>query len=108
MSDSVARATSPWLVTRTRARSPCHFETPGYNAPMPSITRAAVVVLLSTFVFVAATFAADPPPSAPARRVRAAPTGIVVGENKATPIERIKVAKDFKVELLYSVPADKE
>ncbi len=27
------------------------------------------------------------------------------GENRATPVERIHVAKDFKVELLYSVPA---
>jgi putative heme-binding domain-containing protein len=30
--------------------------------------------------------------------------GPAIGENKATPIDRIKVAKDFKVELLYSVP----
>ena len=30
--------------------------------------------------------------------------GPAIGENKATPISRIKVAKDFKVELLYSVP----
>ncbi|MBL8826122.1 MAG: c-type cytochrome [Planctomycetaceae bacterium] len=30
--------------------------------------------------------------------------GPVVRENKATPIDRIKVAKDFKVELVYSVP----
>ena len=28
--------------------------------------------------------------------------------NKATPVERIKVAKGFKVELLYSVPGDKQ
>src|SRR5262249_42417029 len=32
-------------------------------------------------------------------------TGIVMGENRATPVERIKVAKGFKVELLYSVPS---
>ncbi len=31
-------------------------------------------------------------------------TGIVLGENKATPLERLKVKKDFQVELLYSVP----
>lgn len=30
--------------------------------------------------------------------------GQQINENKATPPERIKVAKDFKVELLYSVP----
>lgn len=31
-------------------------------------------------------------------------TGSAIGENTATPIHRIKAAKDFKVELLYSVP----
>lgn len=30
--------------------------------------------------------------------------GPAIGENKATPLSRIKAAKDFKVELLYSVP----
>ncbi|MEY4482812.1 MAG: hypothetical protein RL693_264 [Verrucomicrobiota bacterium] len=30
--------------------------------------------------------------------------GAAIGENKATPVSRIKVPKDFKVELLYSVP----
>jgi putative heme-binding domain-containing protein len=29
---------------------------------------------------------------------------LTVGENKATPVERIRTAKGFKVELLYSVP----
>lgn len=33
-------------------------------------------------------------------------TGLSVNENKATPVERIKVLKDFRVELLYSVPGD--
>ena len=37
----------------------------------------------------------------PAKQDAVGPT---VNENKATPIERIKAAKDFKVELLYSVP----
>jgi putative heme-binding domain-containing protein len=32
--------------------------------------------------------------------------GPVVNENTATPISRIKVLKDFEVELLYSVPAE--
>jgi len=32
-------------------------------------------------------------------------TGQPLGQNKATPAERIKTLKDFKVELLYSVPA---
>src|SRR5262245_3427038 len=35
-------------------------------------------------------------------------TGIVAGENKATPVERIKVAKGFRAELLYSVPATEQ
>src|ERR1041385_4747301 len=87
---------------------PTNFIHPQYNAPMPSRTRTALVLSLLTLVFAPTSFAADPPPNVPARRVRAAPTGLVVGENKATPIERIKLAKDFKVELLYSVPADKE
>jgi putative heme-binding domain-containing protein len=33
-----------------------------------------------------------------------AATGLVLGENRATPVDRIKVAKGFNVELLYSVP----
>ncbi|MFN7333840.1 MAG: hypothetical protein ACK5TC_02160, partial [bacterium] len=33
-------------------------------------------------------------------------TGVAVNENKATPVDRIKVLKDFRVELLYSVPGD--
>ncbi len=70
--------------------------------------------LLLTLTFSAAyTFAQAPQPAASepvpkqppaARPKRAAVVGPVVGENKATPIERLKVAKDFKVELLYSVP----
>jgi putative heme-binding domain-containing protein len=34
--------------------------------------------------------------------------GFGAGTGKATPAERIKVAKDFKVELLYTVPRDKQ
>jgi putative heme-binding domain-containing protein len=37
-----------------------------------------------------------------------APINRAVGENTATPISRIKVAKDFKVELLYSVPGGEQ
>ena len=33
-----------------------------------------------------------------------APANRAVGENKATPVSRIKAARDFQVELLYSVP----
>ena len=52
-------------------------------------------------------FAADAPKGkgkAKAKGKRPQAVGPAIGENKATPISRIKVAKDFKVELLYSVP----
>jgi putative heme-binding domain-containing protein len=57
-----------------------------------------------TLSFLLGTFAlqaADPPKPA---KAPASDSGRAVNENKATPAERIKVAKDFKVELLYSVP----
>lgn len=49
------------------------------------------------------------PAKAPAKdnKPRRVPgTGLAIGQNKATPIERIRAPKDFRVELLYSVPAD--
>jgi putative heme-binding domain-containing protein len=60
----------------------------------------------------AASLAADqpstpqPPAAKPAKAAKAAgpDTGKPINENKATPPERITVMKDFKVELLYSVP----
>ena len=36
------------------------------------------------------------------------PVDRAVGENKATPVSRIKAAKDFQVELLYSVPGGEQ
>lgn len=39
------------------------------------------------------------------KRARAEGTGLTVRENRATPLDRIVVAKGFKCELLYSVPA---
>lgn len=39
-----------------------------------------------------------------AKAKRPATVGPAIGENKATPLDRIKVAKGFRVELLYSVP----
>ncbi|MGA1338822.1 MAG: family 16 glycoside hydrolase [Opitutales bacterium] len=41
---------------------------------------------------------------APAKKAPAADTGKAIGENKATPVSRIKAPAGFKVELLYSVP----
>jgi len=39
---------------------------------------------------------------------RQAQVGPAVGENKATPVERIKVPEGFKVELIYSVPGEEQ
>ena len=41
---------------------------------------------------------------APAKKAPAGDTGKEIGENKATPVSRIKAPAGFKVELLYSVP----
>jgi putative heme-binding domain-containing protein len=41
---------------------------------------------------------------APAKKAPATDTGKAIGENKATPVDRIKAPAGFKVELLYSVP----
>jgi len=55
-------------------------------------------------------FAADTPATpakkAPAKAAakKAGTTGAAIGENKATPVDRIKVPAGFQVELLYSVP----
>lgn len=38
------------------------------------------------------------------KAAKATTVGPVVGENKATPVSRIKAAKDFRVELIYTVP----
>jgi hypothetical protein len=57
------------------------------------------VLTVSLFALAASlsVHAADKKPDGPV-------AGTNVNENKATPPDRIKVAKDFKVELLYSVP----
>ncbi len=44
----------------------------------------------------------------PKQRAKQGAVGPVINENKATPIDRIKVPKDFRVELLYSVPGQEE
>ena len=43
---------------------------------------------------------------APAKKAPSTDTGKAIGENKATPVDRIKAPEGFKVELLYSVPGD--
>ncbi len=47
---------------------------------------------------------APKPAKKDAKKAPAANAGQAINENKATPLERIKVLKDFKVELLHSVP----
>ncbi|MEY2750722.1 MAG: hypothetical protein RLZZ550_693 [Verrucomicrobiota bacterium] len=61
----------------------------------------------------AASFAADAPKApaktkAPAKKAGDPNTGKAVGENKATPVDRIKAPAGFKVELLYSVPGGEQ
>ena len=43
---------------------------------------------------------------APAKKPAEANAGKAIGENKATPVDRIKAPEGFKVELLYSVPGE--
>ncbi|SKA93278.1 putative heme-binding domain-containing protein [Prosthecobacter debontii] len=45
---------------------------------------------------------------AAAKAKRPDSVGPAIGENKATPVDRIKAPKDFKVELLYSVPGGEQ
>ncbi|MDR3402100.1 MAG: c-type cytochrome [Chthoniobacter sp.] len=56
-----------------------------------------------------ATFAhAQAPAAKPKKAANDPDAGKRVNENKATPPERIKVMKDFKIELLYSVPIEEQ
>ena len=68
--------------------------------------RISRLAILITSISAATTLvAADPAPKkkGPARPNRPDAVGPAVGENTATPVSRIKAAKDFKVELIYSV-----
>jgi hypothetical protein len=57
----------------------------------------------------ASLFAADAPRAkAKDKPKRPQAVGPAIGENKATPVARIRSLKDFKVELLYSVPGVEE
>lgn len=72
----------------------------------PSVLLLCAALGLTTFAH------AQAPATAPAKPAPKAPkdpnAGKRLGENKATPPERIKVMKDFKVELLYSVPIEEQ
>ena len=86
------------------------LKTSTYPAP-----RVAMLTVLS-FVAGLAGLPAQPTPASTAKRAapraKSAPDIITVGpainENKATPVNRIKAARDFQVELLYSVPGEKQ
>ena len=52
----------------------------------------------------APAFSADAKGGKAGKAARPQTVGPAIGENKATPVSRIKVPKDFRVELIYSVP----
>jgi putative heme-binding domain-containing protein len=86
------------------------IEKPAPKAKKAPAKKAESVVKPATKAFL--QLAADAPKAkakakAPAKKTPADPnTGKAIGENKATPIDRIKAPAGFKVELLYSVPGD--
>jgi glucose/arabinose dehydrogenase len=68
---------------------------------MKHLFRCSTLVLA---LGLAAAAAQDAKKKQPAKKAPAPNAGQAINENKATPLERIKVLKDFKVELLHSVP----
>lgn len=70
--------------------------------PMRSLS--IVLPLITSACLISAPPAAAQKPKGKDKPKRPDAVGPAIGENKATPISRIKAAKDFKVELLYSVP----
>jgi putative heme-binding domain-containing protein len=75
--------------------------------------RLLLSCLALLFTSVPVGFAADAPKApakakAPAKKAGDPNAGKAVGENKATPVDRIKAPAGFKVELLYSVPGGEQ
>ena len=75
--------------------------------------RLLLSCLALLFTAVPVGFAADAPKTpakakAPAKKAGDANAGKAMGENKATPVDRIKAPAGFKVELLYSVPGTEQ
>ena len=75
--------------------------------------RLLLSCLALLFTSVPVGFAADAPKApakakAPAKKAGDPNAGKAVGENKATPVDRIKAPTGFKVELLYSVPGGEQ
>jgi putative heme-binding domain-containing protein len=75
-----------------------------FSQPINTMRTPSPLTLLAGFIAITSLHAADAPDAKQKPKRPAA--GLAIGENKATPVSRIKVAKDFKVELLYSVPGD--
>ena len=74
---------------------------------MKALLRHSFIVACS--LATTAALAADAPPrNRPPRGGNQPGVGLAIGENKATPVSRIKAAKDFQVELLYSVPGGEQ
>ncbi len=86
------------------------IEKPAAKAKKAPAKKADPIVKPATKAFL--QLAADAPKAkakakTPAKKTPAdANTGKAIGENKATPVDRIKAPEGFKVELLYSVPGD--
>ncbi len=74
----------------------------------PSFLLRSFRFLLLALLCASVAGAADAPKKAgkgkAGKAARPTVVGPAIGENKATPISRIKAAKDFRVELIYSVP----
>jgi putative heme-binding domain-containing protein len=99
----------PTRKTRFHLRSKCAvgpINEPPTTRPMtPSSHRFIPSIALSLLAFLAPAEAQQANKPKPSRPVVVGPA---IGENKATPISRIKAAKGFQVELLYSVPGGEQ
>ena len=85
------------------------IEKPAPKKKVAPKTESLVKPATKAFLQLAADIPAVPKAKAKAKAPakKADPNaGMAIGENKATPVERIKAPEGFKVELLYSVPGD--
>ncbi|TWU08464.1 c-type cytochrome [Stieleria varia] len=69
---------------------------------------AAMFSLAVCFILISQSVVAQDAKPAPAKKKRQAEVGPAIGGNTATPIDRIKAADGFQVELLYSVPGTEQ
>lgn len=68
------------------------------------VVASIIATTLLGILFPSMSVAAEKPAKAKAKKE----TAPDVGQNVATPVDRIKALKDFKVELIYSVPSDQQ